>query len=538
MKLYNVQTEGGALYSEQFCVLNIRQLRFMNYTGKTYALLVAAGDYHEQNMENLPCSSKDLEIISDALQRGLKVEQDHIRILGQDGYVSALSFARAIAEFRSLLSEEDTFLFYFSGHGRQKELMFSDGAVTIESIVDYIDRLQALSKVVLLDCCYSGSAQVSSVMDMTFEESIAAFAGKGIAVMASSASGSRSWLSGSGRSSLYTLVVSSAILSRRGIREGKLSLSDINLEIRYLMGQWNRFHPDCQQHPIFRNNMVGTVFFHVEEYHPYVTQKITLETADYILQSVKPLSSGQQKRLAAFVITKKEDDSALPAITREIAQQIKNSDVYSSQKSEQRFRGKTADAIWCYFGHDETDLARSNHYAYSIWAQKPQMRKLYYRENRNAEIVDGIYIFWNTSYGMVKELQKTDTPEEKIIADYRKLENLLIQKAEEFRSSLNEVENGTCSFEDVQKEFYSWIRDVRSLYYKLTDIPPAPVASSRWSEAVLELAGWIVDLAMLLENQKTWESGGDRWMILETYRRYEKSLEELSIMENQSFIPD
>lgn len=522
----------------------------MNNTTKIYALLVSVGDYHEQNMDSLPCSAGDLETISDALSRGLKVERDHMRILGKDGYVSIRSFARAIVEFETLLTQDDTFLFYFSGHGRQKELIFSDGAVTIPSIVDYIDRLKAGSRIVMLDCCYSGGAQVSSVKDLTFEESIAAFAGRGIAVMASSAADSRSWVNGD-RHSLYTSIVSSALLSRHGIRAGKLALSDINAEVRFLMAQWNQMHPDRQQHPIYRDSMLGTVFFQVEEYHPYVMQKITLETADYILQSVKPLSSGRQKRMAAFVITKTDDESALPRITGEIAGLIKNSDVYSSAQSEQKFRGKTADAIWCYFGHDETDLIRSNHFAYTIWAEKPKMRKLYFRENRNAETVDGIYIFWNTSYGIVKDLQKTDTSDEMIITDYRNLEKLLVARAEEFRAAFNEMENGVIPMQEVQRVFQPWTAEVKALYFKLTDVPPAPITTSKWSDAVMDLAGWIVDLAILLEGQtrqddmpkgqmslndmpqgQTRQAMADnRWMIEQTFRRYEKSLERLSNME-------
>ncbi len=470
-------------------------------------------------------------MISHALCDGLKVGRDNLRVLGENGFVSVRSFARAIAEFGALLREEDTFLLYFSGHGLRQELVFSDGAVTIPSIVDYIDRLEAGSKVVILDCCYSGGTRVSSVMDLTFEESIAAFAGKGIAVMASSAADSVSRMSESGEGSLYTLIVSTAMLSRRLIRAGKVSLADINSEIRYLMRLWNRMYPDRQQHPVYRDSLTGTIFFRVEEYHPYVTQKITLETENYILHNVKPLSTGELKRLAAFVITKTDDSAALVQITNQIAGLIKNSDVYSNKKSELRLRGKTADAIWCYFGQDETDLVRSNHYAYTIWAEKPEMKKLYYRENRNAEVVDGIYIFWNTSYGIVKELQKSDTPEEKIIADHRRLEKLLVSRAEDFRLAWNEVENGTVRPEDMKKEFYSWAAEVRNLYYKLTDLPPVPVSSDRWAEAVLDLAGWVVDLAIMLYDRGEKALSDDRWLIRQTLGRYEKSLEALSELE-------
>ncbi len=504
----------------------------MKNTAKTYALLVANGEYQKMEKADLPCYARDLQVIGHALTEGLKIDQDNIRVLGGEGSVTIRSFARAIAEFETLLEKEDIFLFYFSGHGQPRELLFSDGAVTIQSIVSFIGRLPAKSKVVILDCCYSGATKVQEgFQDCTFEESLAAFAGSGIAVMASSAADSVSWLGDGGTCSLYTRIAAAAICSRRNIRAGKLSLTDINDEIRYLMADWNQNHPQKFQYPIYRDSMLGTVYFQVEEYHPYVTQKITMETKDYILQSVKPLSTGQQKRFAAFVITKTGDDTHLPEMTREIAEFLKHSDVYASSQSELRFKGKTADAIWCYFGHDEGDLIRSNHYAYTIWAERQEMKDLYFRTNRNAEVIDGIYVFWNTSYGIVKELQKTDTPDEKIIADYRTLSDLLIRNAEKYRATINEAENGTLLFEDVRKAHQGWIREVRELFFKLTDAPPAPLSSSVWSEAVMDLAGWVVDLATLLENRYDWNDPGDRWLTLQTVRRYERSLEKLGKIE-------
>ena len=498
----------------------------------TYALLVSVGNYQEYGEENLPCYEEDLQAMESALTEGLKLDPDNMRVLGKDGTVKVKSFARAIAEFGALLKPEDIFFFYFSGHGQQKQILFSDGAVTLQSIVNYIDSLQAKSKIVILDCCYSGGVQVSSGMNFSFVESIAAFAGSGIAVMASSAADKKSWLAEGGRRSLYTSFLHASILSRRNIRAGKISLSDINEETRYLMKEWNKSHSDKRQLPIYRDGMLGTIYFQVEEYHPYVTQKITMETRDYILQSVKPIHTGKYKRYAAFVITKTDDDTTIPKITKEIVRQIKQAEIYESMQMESRHKGRTADAIWCYFGHDEGDLIRSNHYAYTIWANAKETQDLYFLENKNSEVIDGIYVFWNSSYGIVKELQKTDVPDEQIIADYQTLSNQLIERAEEFRKTLNEVENGILAYDTVQKKYQDWIRQVRMLYFKLSDVPPAPLSSNLWSEAVLNLAGWVVDLAVLLEQKKNWEDPGLRWIILQTIRRYEQSLEMLGRMES------
>ena len=507
----------------------------MNRIPHSYGLLIGVGMYDMgeegvDDLKRLPGTGKDLALMKEALTDGLKFDPENIRLLGEDGTVKALSFARALSEFETLLGRDDTFVLYFSGHGSQGGLCFTDEIVNLQSIVSFIERLPAGRKIVILDCCYSGDMQITDVQELTFEEMITVFAGRGIAVMASSAPDERSWLSQAGDASLYTKVMASAILSRRHIREGRISLHDVNDEIRCLMQQWNRMNPDRQQHPVYRENYIGDIAFAVEEYHPYVTQKITAETQDYVLHGIKPLSTGQLKRFAAFVTLRKADDTQLPRITREIVSQFRNSDVYANASSEHRFRGRSADAIWCYFGYDEEDIARSNHFAYTIWAATRQLQEMYYRENRNAEITDGIYIFWNASYGMVKELQKTDAPEEKIMAQYRELAGLLTRKAEAFIRDFEEVENRTISLNAMKDRYGSWIRDVKAAYFKLSDADPAPVSRIRWAETILELAGWVTDMALLLERKESDDAAGaagETWMIRQAVRRYRLSLEKL-----------
>lgn len=265
----------------------------MSRTPGTYALLAAVGKYDPTiGMDDLKCAQNDLDIMTSALTKGLKIETDNIRRLGEDGTVTAMSFARSIAEFSSLLKENDTFLFYFSGHGRGRELMFSDDGITVKSIVDYVDRLPAKQKIVILDCCYSGQAKIAPMQVFSYEESVEEFAETGIAVLASCAQDSESRLADNGSCSLYTQIIYYALTSRRNIREGKLSLTAVSEEIRYLMDQWNRSHPGKEQEPIFRENLVGTIFFPIEEYHPYIPQKVFFEAEEYILHHVKPLSTG------------------------------------------------------------------------------------------------------------------------------------------------------------------------------------------------------------------------------------------------------
>lgn len=499
----------------------------MNKEAKCYGLLTGVGIYSDEERKSLSGTQKDLLIMQRALTKGLKFDPDNIRILGEEGNVQARSFARALSEFEGLLKKEDTFVLYFSGHGVHASLCFTDDMVNLQSIVSYIERLPARKKIVILDCCFAGSAQISNIRELTFEEAVAAFAGSGIAVMASCAQDEQSWLCEAGDASLYTRIVASALCSRRMIHKGRISLNDVNDEIRYLIQLWNKANPERQQHPIYRENYIGEISFEVEEYHPYVTQKITAETENYYLHSIKPLSTGNLKRFAAFVVLKKADDTLLPQITKEIVSQFKNSDVYASELSEWRFKGRSADAIWCYFGHDAEDLERSNHFAYTIWAEREDLKKTYYRDNRNAEVVDGIYIFWNTSYGLVKEIQKTDTPQERIIAEYEELAGRLMSQAEAFIRDFEEVENNTFSLEEMQRNYGAWIREVKTAYFKLTDTDPAPVKRIRWAEDILDLAGWVTDMALLLEKEEVGDKVGETWMVRQSISRYRWSMEEL-----------
>ena len=70
-----------------------------------YALLVSVGDYTKQNLTNLPTYEMDAAIIGMALQSGLKVPGDQIRILSKKPFITIKSFAKAISEFAKKLKD-------------------------------------------------------------------------------------------------------------------------------------------------------------------------------------------------------------------------------------------------------------------------------------------------------------------------------------------------------------------------------------------------------------------------------------------------
>ncbi len=509
---------------------------------KLYALLIGVGNYKKMEAPDLPTYKMDLAMLGTALVTQLKAPTENIRLmLGDDanGFVATTDLARAITNFKELLNENDTFIFYFSGHGSNKRLIFSDGVVDLQSVIDFIEKLPSKNKIVILDCCYSGDFVTAGAREMQFEESVADFAGHGIAVMASSAANEKSRLGPDGQGSVYTGILSAAILNNTHISKGLLSLVDINDEVQYLMKNWNNKNPDKAQHPIFRSSMGGTIYFTVEEFHPYKQKQVSQENSLYKLIRVKPLSSSNYKRLCAFVIPKTDVGIAeIACITKEIAELIKNEEIYSSQISENYFKGTSARAIWCYFGKDETDIINHNHFAYAIWAADNEMKKLYFQQRKDTQEYDGIYIWKKRSYDMIKKIQEPTITRDEFVKINKKFLATIVSLAEKFIVDMQEVANKTISIEEMQKKYSGWINEVKIQYLRLTDGDMPPIDLHDWIDEIENLAGRILDLSILLENDRGNGVIGERelWLINNAISHYNASLEKLkNIEENTVF---
>ena len=502
-----------------------------------YALLIGVGDYTKMNSGNLPTYKMDLALLGTALTFKLKVDKEKLRLMAGDdnnGFVSVADLARAISSFNKMLEEDDTFIFYFSGHGSGKSLVFSDGYVELQSLIDFVEVLPAKNKIVILDCCYSGNFTTAGAREMQFEESVADFAGHGIAIMASSAANEVSRFGPDGNGSVYTGLLSASIIANKNVHKGLLSLTAINDEVQKMMKGWNENNPDKVQHPIFRSSMGGTIYFPVEEYHPYKQKQFFKETRTYTIVNVKPLSSTKYKRLCAFVIPKSEvglDEMA--RITKEVARMIKYKRIYSTKASENHFGWTPARAVWCYFGKDETDIINHNHFAYTIWAADSEMRKLYFGERNNAKVYKGIYIWENNSYEMIKKIQEPTVTRSEFIEVNKKLLVSIVSLAEKFIVDMQEVANQVISIEEMQSIYGDWIRKVQIRYLRLTDLDVAPIDLHDWSAEIENLAGKILDLSLLLENEKGNGVIGERelWLINHAIDCYNESLEKLKKIE-------
>lgn len=480
-----------------------------------YALLIGVGDYRNMNTENLSSYQNDTELLKAALQCGLNVPADHIRMMtGENGsgLVTVSDFARSIASFHQLLKKEDTFVLYFSGHGLNQHLVYSDGLIALQSVIDFAEKLPAKNKIVILDCCYSGDFHAGGAKQLDFEQSLSEFVGYGIAVIASSAADEVSRLGSDGRYSLFTSALATAMTQTRGKRKGYRSLYELNEEVQILVNSWNRQYPEKAQHSVFRSSMGGTIYFPVETHREKKKQEIMWETADYQVSRVKDISTHQMKRLSAFIVCRDHTDmTKLADYTKEIAGRLR------------------ARAVWCYFGADDRDIQNSLHYAYTIWAADAEAKTLYFRGNASAQEIQGIYVWENSCYGMLKQMQEPSMTREQFIFTNKKLLALIVSKAEAYIVDLQEVANRLLDLTEMKNRYRTWNLEVRKLYLELSDGDIAPEDLYDWSEEILSLAGWVLDLGLWLEKkQGEGEIGeGELWIIKRTVMEYYESLEKI-----------
>ena len=475
--------------------------------GQYYAYLAAVGDYEETGCCDLPSRRNDQELIRQGLMAGLKFREENIRAAGHDGYVSMTEFASAMADYRDKLTPDDVMILYFSGHGRDGQIMLSNGALLIRDMIDYVSKLPARGKVVILDCCCAGVAEAGPPKQMLPEDTLEQFAGHGIAVMASASSGESARLGIPPDHSLYTAALSAAMQIPRLIKKGQLSLHDLNREVCALVEDWNEHHPMRRQSPVFRASMGGTIFFPVAEWQEKRSKFIRQDHDGYEIHDEQDLSTGRYRRVAVFVRTDEGSDEALVRITHEVAGHHAGCNV-----------------VWCYFGHDGSDMLRHVFFADTVMAPDEENRRIHFKAGKNSAVIGDICIRRNTSYDMVRELQRSALTVEEYRTMVTGIRAELLTIAEALIAGLQEVENGVISFGSFRADAGQEIRRVKQLYYQLSGLPPAHDAIYEWAESVQEIAGWILDMIILVDDRNEAFDDRRRWLILESIRRYHSDL--------------
>lgn len=469
-----------------------------------YALVVGVSNYSLMGAQNLGFCKNDIKYFSEALVKGLSVKKEQIVKLGENDVVKKQSFISALRKFDFEDENEDTFIFYFSGHGgidcNKHFLIFSDGYLETEDLIEHINKINTKNKLLIFDTCHSGHFKINGLPEVDYESSLKEFIGTGYAVLASSSSNQSSFNHPDSKKqlSLFTSFLNDALTARFLLRGGKKSLDDIiNLLFQY-MKIWNIRHPEYAQTPIFRSKLGGTIFFPVEKYIPYVSNNYFLEKEKYRIYKVEPIHTARAKRYVVKVILK--DLLTLEEISivhKEIVSIIKDIEIYNNENFEKHWKGKLANIIFCHYGNSEDDILNSNFSCKTIWVDDTQDKNWWYNSSNKSKFVNDVYFDINSNYEELNKFYAAHTADDTyLIQQTRDIIINMINLAEMLIKSFDELLNEEATEKEFIEEFEKISPKITDYYFKESNLDLPTKKLKDWSSACTGLSGTIYDFTL------------------------------------------
>lgn len=511
------------------------------------AVVVGVSNYIFDNGDkDLPFCKNDIKAMNNALVEGLNVESDDILLLGTLGEVSKASFEYRFEEFCKGIKEEDTLIFYFSGHGSNIEnkhfLVFSDAFIETSKIINILDGVKCKNKIIFLDCCHSGNFEINHNLSFDVKKAVSEFEGRGYAILASSNSKQVSYphpefyMNPEKAISLFTYFLCEAINNKHLVREGKITLKSIVDRVFFSLETWNRNNSNIAQNPIFRSNMGGTIFFEVEEYEPFCSENIYEETDKYIIYKVEPVHTGLEKRYSVKVILKDVNSfEEIGEISSEIKEKVKLVEVYSNEVSKKRWSGNPANIIWIYFGMDESDVINCNFLCHTIWVDEKQDKRFWYQtNNKDKFVLDDIHFNVNLHYDQLKCFTEDNTAsKEELEMQLKEIISNMVIYAEKVIANYNEYKNQEISEEALFEKIGELIPEIDRNYFMSINLDIAPDEIHDWAQKCSNLFSTIHDFTLFYNKEyKEQRSSRNRKECMEmTIKRYYSDLNILSNLE-------
>lgn len=474
------------------------------------AILIAVSNYNYSDKQ-LPLCKNDLKEINCALQRGLKVESNNIYQYGEDGTVTVDNLIKALKNLALSIADNDTFIFFFSGHGNSTSLCLSDNVIKLQDIIEFIEKFKAKNKIIFLDCCYSGNYYLPSEASITIEQNLSSYVEHGCAVLASCASEQKSTFHQERKISLFTSFLSDALTDGTIIRKGKKSLEDICNLVRFYSKCYSKIHPDILQTPTFRSNIPGSIFFDVEPYTPYIQNNFYRDTEKYIIYKVEPCHTTCLKRYCVKVILKdKYSTEQVQFIIQEIVKLSDTFNVYSSQSTELLLMWKATSMIAIYFGYDEIDM---NEGIFASWCE--------------CNIDTGkVTIHENKSYFDIKALSVNEFSDQEYVNSVRVIIYQIIDSTQKIIGFFHEYENQIISESLMFEKSTIFSQAIHTLFIKLGDMPVPSPNIRQWMNSCDNVSSAAVDIGLYYNENRngTWDTEIRKTLMNLAIKNYNKAL--------------
>ncbi len=505
-------------------------------------VLIGVSNYYIEGANDLPFCKNDVLEMESSLINGLKVDKSNILKIGLTGDVYISDFIKSLKSFAETLNDSDTVIFYFSGHGTNIQgehyLVFSDEIMKTNEIIKYFEVNRSKSKIIFLDCCMSGNYDVDKSAKFDSNMTIDEFYGSGYAVFSSSSATQVSFGHPKKPISVFTSFLSNAIQDKFMIREGKKSLFDIKKLVYLYLEIWNRNNPDRIQHPVFRANMGGTIYFAVEEYEAYPIVDSYVERDKYIIYEIEPSHHISAKRYAAKVILKAPMElHEIAELSKKIKMEIISAEVYSNAISENRFSGMLANIIWIYFCRSHIDIRHGNYICHTTWVDDSQDKAWWYKVNSSNKLfIENVHFDIHTSYDYLHGFIEDNTGDNvDIIRSVKEISSKLISLAEEVILHYNEFKNGVYDEGQLIQSLKPILTEIDNVYFESTELNIADDSIHEWDKACTSLFTQIHNFIFYF-NDKYFESRTpeNRIQCMDmTIKEYYKSLRKVIEFEEQ-----
>lgn len=492
------------------------------------ALIVAASDYSDQGLNNLP-GVIDLKIVKDSLIDGLKLSADDIYTVGEDRYV----FKNELLSNLDLIKAEknDVIIFYFSGHGSGEDLILSDSNISMKELIEWFKGLDQ-TKILIFDTCYSGNAQINNEMDIDDGIEIQ---NTNTLIMASSRPTEKSGFHPRQEVSLFTWFLCKALTYSPLIKQGKKSIYDIIEYIKFLSKQWEKQN-QLIQHPVFRSSLLGTIEFKVGEYVPYQKGTFSYTGDGFIICSVDPIHTVDIKRYAVKIILcggKTEEEIA--TISQKVVKITRKLNIFPNKQSERHFKYNKdfAKIICCYFGYEQRDIDL-NIWAYrSVWVDDDQDKNHWLKEEKTSRLINGILVTAQEYYVVIKSLVYSDISKDEFINKTKRLFNETIEKTREFITIYSEIENGTYDEEEGARLLSSQAKAIWNDYIRLGDMPVAFDDLQDWFEERFIISSISSEMASFYatDKYKSWNEDRRNYFIKRAINEFHKKIDTLSYLD-------